>query len=144
KRDSLRHDRNVIAVTGLEADYDGEQIGFPEALEIVRKGGFEAIIYTSPSHTDERPRWRILCPFSTELPPLHRKQMMGRLNGVFCNIFAVESWTLSQSYYFGAVRGNTGHRVEVIEGTRIDQLDELDEIWCGKPDTIEKRGYGDG
>jgi putative DNA primase/helicase len=144
EKGSLRHDRNVIACTGIEADYDGERIGFDEAVEIIEKAGVEAIIYTSPSHSDKRPRWRVICPFSTELPPNRRQHMMGRLNGLFRGIFAVESWTLSQAYYFGAVNGNPAHRVAVIDGVPIDELDELDEIWLGKPDTVSKRPNGNG
>jgi hypothetical protein len=60
--------------------------------------------------------------------------MIGRLNGLFDGIFAHESWTLSQSYYFGSVNANPAHRVEVCDGMPIDLLDELDHIWLGKPD----------
>jgi putative DNA primase/helicase len=141
---SLRHDRNVIACSGLEADYDGGEISFAEAIEILEKGGVEAIAYTSPSHTTERPRWRVLCPYSTELSADRRQHMMGRLNGLFGGVFAVESWTLSQSYYFGAVNGNAAQRVEIVEGIPIDRCDELDEIWKGKADTIDRRGKGNG
>jgi hypothetical protein len=141
---SLRHDRNIIAVSGIEADYDSEQIGFAEACEVLEKAGVEAIAYTSPSHTGERPRWRVLCPFSTELPSDRRHHMLGRLNGLFYGVFAPESWTLSQGYYFGAVDGNPAHRVAVIEGTPVDQLDELDELWLGKPGTSRAQKNGNG
>jgi putative DNA primase/helicase len=139
EKGSLRHDHNVIACTGVEGDYDGEKIGFPQAVEILEKAGIEAIDYTSPSHTDERPRWRVLCPFSTELPPARRQHMMGRLNGLFGGVLASESWTLSQAYYFGSVNKNSAHRVESVEGTPINKLDELDKIWLGKPNTLDKR-----
>jgi hypothetical protein len=137
KKGSLRHDRNAIAVTGIEADYDGGSMTFDEAVEILGGAGVDAIVYTSPSHTDERPRWRVLCPFSSELSPDRRQHMMGRLNGLFRGLFAVESWTLSQAYFFGAVNGNPAHRVETVEGAPIDLCDELDKIWRGKPDTAK-------
>jgi putative DNA primase/helicase len=70
--------------------------------------------------------------------------MIGRLNGLFRGVFAGESWTLSQAYYFGSVNGNPAHRVEVSEGLPIDQFDELDESWLGKPGTLERRGNGNG
>ncbi|HEY1430414.1 MAG TPA: phage/plasmid primase, P4 family [Stellaceae bacterium] len=144
KKASLRHDRNVIACCGIEADYDGEKIGFAEAVETLDKAGIKAVVYTSPSHTEEAPRWRVLCPFSCELPPDRRQHMIGRLNGLFLGAFACESWTLSQAYYFGAVANNPEHRVEVVDGTPIDLCDELDRIWLGKPDTLDKRGNGNG
>ncbi|MBR0642926.1 DUF3987 domain-containing protein [Plastoroseomonas hellenica] len=132
---SLRHDTNVLAITGVEADYDGEEIPFDEAAERVAKAGLLSIVYTSPSHTEDTPRWRVLCPLSTELPPAKREHLMGRLNGLFEGIFSGESWTLSQSYYFGSVGSNPSHQVVLLDGTPLDALHELDEIWVGKPDT---------
>src|SRR6478672_6876315 len=59
---SLRHDANVVSITGVEGDYDGEQVTLAEAAALLRAAGIKAILYTSPSHTAERPRWRILAP----------------------------------------------------------------------------------
>lgn len=130
---SYRHDANVTSITGIEADYDAGLVTLAAAHERLEKQGLAAIIYTSPSHTAAKPRWRILCPFSTSLEPQHRGHMMGRLNGLFGGIFAGESWTLSQSYYYGRVRQNPDHRVELIDGEPIDMHDDLDEIWLCKP-----------
>lgn len=130
---SLRHDANLKWTSGIEADYDGGKIEFDEAVEIVEKLGLLAIVYTSPSHTEALPRWRILCPFSMGLPPDRRHQQLGRLNGAFRGVFSRESWTLSQAYYFGRVADNPSHRVETVYGQSIDQLDELDECWIGPP-----------
>ena len=73
---------------------------FAEAVEILQNAGVEAIVYTSPSHTDAAPRWRILCVFSCELSPDRRQHMLGRLNGLFRGVLAEESWTLSQDLLF--------------------------------------------
>jgi hypothetical protein len=108
---SLRHDDNIVAITGVEADYDGEVVAFDEAVEIAEKAGLLSLVYTSPSHTPERPRWRILCPTSRELTPGERLHMMGRVAGLYRGIFAAESWALSQAYYFGSVNSNPHHRV---------------------------------
>jgi hypothetical protein len=56
---SLRHDGNVVVITGIEVDYDGEQISFENAVETVERAGIIAIVYTSPSHRAEKPRWRV-------------------------------------------------------------------------------------
>jgi hypothetical protein len=142
EKSSLRHDRNIIACSGVEGDYDGEEMSFDEAIGILGKAGIEAIVYTSPSHTDEKPRWRVLCSFSCELPAAKRARMMGRLNGLFRGTLAAESWTLSQSYYYGSVNGNSAHRVVYVEGQPIDLCDELDETWLGKPDTVNRAVRG--
>jgi hypothetical protein len=129
----LRWDPNVLAISGIEADYDDGRMPFEDARALLEKQGVTSILYTSPSHTEDAPRWRVLCPLSEEMPPARRSHQLGRLNGLFRGIFAGESWTLSQSYYFGSVNRNPSHRVEVIDGTPIDQHDDLDTIWLGKP-----------
>ena len=133
EKDSLRHDANVLAITGIEADCDGEQIPFEQAMETLRCVGLLALVYTSPSHRPDAPRWRVLCPTSRDLPPGERAHLVSRLNGVFGGIFSVESWTLSQAYYFGSVAGNPAHRVELIDGAPIDLRDDLDAGALGKP-----------
>ncbi len=138
-RGSLRHDRNVIAISGIEADYDGERVSFDDAVDIAAKAGLLAILYTSPSHTPERPRWRVLAPTRDEYPPAERTWLLGRLNGLYRGIFASESWTLSQSYYYGRVDGAIAYRVEIVEGELIDQLHDLDLIAVGPP-TSDGRG----
>ena len=95
-----------------------------------------SIVYTSPSYTANKPKWRILCPFSAELPPERRAAMLDRLAGLLHGIgaeLAGESWTLSQSYYYGSVKHNPAHRVQVIAGTPIDLHDDLDDTRIDKP-----------
>jgi hypothetical protein len=130
---SLRHNANMLAISGIEADYDGEKEPFEYACDVLEKQGISSIVYTSPSYTEDAPRWRVLCPFSAEAELAKRDQHLGRLNGLFRGIFANESWILSQAYYFGRIGDNPSHQVKVIDGTPIDQQDDLDEIWRGKP-----------
>lgn len=92
---SLRHDANLIAISGLEADYDAETMTVDAAVELLEQQGIASILYTSPSHTPNAPRWRVLCPLSEDMPPDRRSPLMGRLNGLFRGVFARESWTLS-------------------------------------------------
>ena len=134
-QNSLRWDGNVNGITGVEGDYDSEIVSFDEAVEIAEKEGLLSIIYTSPSYTPDKPRWRIRCPTSATLAPEQRAPLLDRLNGLYRGIFAAESWTLSQSYYFGSVNRNPNHRVEIIEGQPLDLLDNLDLIAIGKPAT---------
>src|ERR1700733_8080463 len=65
---SLRHNANVLVITGIEADYDGERVGFEDAVAILTEAGGASVVYTSPSHTEGAPRWRVLCPFSKPTP----------------------------------------------------------------------------
>ena len=139
---SLRHDKNVRWISGIEGDYDGEKIAFVDAVDILDCAGIMAIAYTSPSYTDDTPRWRILCPFSLGQPPDQRRKFLARLNGLFRGVFSHESWTLSQSFYFGSVNSNPSHRVETIYGHTIDQLDDLDAGSIG-PSGTPRAANGD-
>ena len=138
----LRHDENLLAITGVEADYDGGTLGFDDAVMIAEKAGLAALLYTSPSHSPTAPRWRVLCPASGPLAPGMRDRLMARLNGLYGGVFADESWALSQSYFFGRVNDAQPPQTAIVEGAPIDELDELDHIARGKPDTINPAGNG--
>ena len=129
---SLRHDKNVISISGVEGDYDAEVTTVDEAVAMLRKANVAGMIYTSPSHTEDAPRWRVLCPLSQEWAPEHRTLLLARLNGVFHGGLSGESFTLSQSYYFGSVNRSPSHRVEVVEGAFLDERLDLDASAVGK------------
>ena len=92
------------------------------AVAALIAAGILAIIYTSPSHTEASPRWRVLAPLSQPWWVRPRGRFLARLNGVFGGVFANESWTLSQSYYYGSVKWNPSHRVVLLDGTPIDRI----------------------
>lgn len=127
---SLRWDNNLIEVTGVELDYDGGRISFDDARLLLIDAGIAAVIYTTPSHTDEHPRWRVLAPFSQRLMPGERGKMLARLNGALHGAAHPESFSLSQSYYYGYVTDLP--RADVIEGVPINLMDELDAGAIGK------------
>jgi putative DNA primase/helicase len=128
---SLRHDANVISISGIEADYDDEVMSFDEATEILEAARLSTLLYTSPSHSKDKPRLRVLCPTSRDLPPGERAKLVARLNGIFGGVFAPESFTLSQSYYFGSVKRNAAHRAVIVAGDCIDLRDDLDASAIG-------------
>lgn len=130
---SLRYDANVMAITGVEGDYDGQQITMDRARRILMARRVAAVLYTSPSHRPEAPRWRILCPVSHAMPPGERTRLLERMNGLFVGALSPESWTLSQSYYYGAIHGAEHHEVITVEGRCIDTADDLDADALGKP-----------
>ena len=109
-----RHDRTV----GAAAKAGEGQLGLYWTY-ILR------MVYTSPSHTEDTPRWRVIGPPAAELTPELREKLMGRLNGRFGGMRSVKSWTLSQAYYFGSVRDNASPEVHVIDRTPTDEHDDL-------------------
>lgn len=116
---SLRHDGNVASINGVEVDYDGGEISFADAESRLARLNIECIIYTSPSHTPERPRWRVLCPTAEPITPSVRSHLCDRLNGVFDGKLASESWVLSQAFYFGNA-APAHFRCVVVQGAPID------------------------
>ena len=139
---SLRHDANVVSISGIELDYDDEKISFDEAAARIKKEQLNALIYTSPSHAKDKPRWRILCPTSRDLPPTERAKLVARVNGLFGGTFSGESFTLSQGYYYGSVNKNPTHRCEYFGGDFIDQRDDLDASAIYKDDKPKANGKG--
>lgn len=126
-KESLRHDENVQEISGIELDYDDKRISFDDTIAALRRANLLALLYTSPSHASAAPKWRVLCPTSRRLPPGDRVALVARLNGVLGGIAASESFTLSQSFFYGSVNNNPDHRVEVVHGDHIDLRDDLDD-----------------
>ncbi len=123
---SLRSNANMLTIEGVEGDYDGECMSVADAAKQLRKAGIAALIYTSPSHRPGKPRWRVLCPTSRPLPPAERESLIARVNGVLGGELSPESFTLSQSFYYGSVEGQAPADVELVDGGFIDLAHELD------------------
>jgi hypothetical protein len=121
----LRHDENVSAVSGVEGDHDAGTMTMQEAVARLDLAGVQAILYTSARHTEAHPRWRVLAPFSEERPPEARIRFAARLNGVLGGVLAAESFSLSQTFYFGRVKG-ADYQTAKVDGSPIDTHDVLD------------------
>ncbi|WP_419900628.1 hypothetical protein [Roseomonas sp. USHLN139] len=126
---SLRHNANVTAITGIEADYDAMDMPMEDAAAILRGAGITALFYTSPSHLADLPRWRVVCPTSAPVGPELRASLTARVNALLGGVLARESFTLSQAYYIGHT-GSASHTVLLVEGERtIDQAVGLPETY---------------
>lgn len=153
-KNSLRHDANVISITGVELDYDGpddpnaEWIGFDEAVELVRAMHIKALVYTSPSHTAAAPKWRILAPTSMPLENNMRARLVARINGhMGCLIKKKESFTLSQGFYYGRSleNNNSNHMAIVLDGEYTDKRADLKQYEdAGKYNDGGKTSKGQG
>ena len=133
KKNSLRTNANVVEISGVEGDYDGEKVQPEQAVELLERAGVRAVVYTSPSHKPDAPRWRVLAPLSRPMPPADRTRMLARVNGALGGLLTGESFTLSQSYYYGRLIGQAEYKVLVTfddpsDGACVDELDDLDQI----------------
>lgn len=118
---SLRHDSNVLSVSGIEGDYDAGRVAPARAADLLRKAGIAALIYTTPRHSPDAPRWRVLVPLSQPTGKAGRHELCARLNGALGGILAKESFTASQSFYFGTVTGSP-IETHLIEGQPLDRV----------------------
>lgn len=116
---SLRHDANVLYVSGVEGDHDAGILSPQDAAAMLQRAGVVALIYTTPSHTAAAPRWRCLAPLSQAYQPAARWELAARLNAIFGGTLAGESFTLSQAYYFGRVAG-VAYEAYVTGGQTLD------------------------
>jgi hypothetical protein len=137
KGGSLRNNENVVSISGVEGDYDGEVVSLELAREMLQRAGIAALLYPSPSSTPEKPRWRVLCLLSAPRNPDDRAKLVGWLNGALGGILTTESFTLSQGFYFGATPTND-YRVLTTEGGCIDDMPHLASTAIGKPGKVKK------
>jgi len=133
---SFRHNAAYVGVTGIEGDYDVGKMTVGQAVKALAKAGIAGLIYTTPSHLQEGKgsRWRVLCPLSSETTPDQRDSLVARLNGALGGVLSGESFTRSQSYAFGTVRGlEASLDVRLVDGRFLDDCGDLDAIAIGKP-----------
>lgn len=124
----IRHADNVLRVYGIEIDYDGEEITPEEGAKRLTAANLMAIVYTSPSHVDGAPRWRAILPLSEPAVPSLRIVYVARANRALGGVATRESFTLSQSFYIGKVRGGT-YRVIETDGRCIDLAADLEPLY---------------
>lgn len=128
----LRHNANVLEVTGIEGDYDSEEMTPEQAVESLEQHQLKAAIAPTFSARPGAPRWRVLTPFNKAITPDERLRYIEVLNGMLGGVLAYESRTLSQSYYIGVPAGapyNVLHTFDDSEeGYTLDELDKMDGI----------------
>ena len=122
RKGSYRHDANMVEVWGVEGDYDGGEVTLDQAAAMLRAAGITAYLYTTPSHTPERPRWRVLSPLSKACTSAERARFVAKLNGVLGGILARESFTPSQAFFMGRVKGREYLAIN-IEGAALDLVE---------------------
>jgi predicted P-loop ATPase len=138
RNNCLRTNANLQEIHGVEIDYDAGEITLDVAACLLLAARVECILYTSASHTPERPRWRVLAPTSKPTVPAMRAELVASINGIFAGAIADESFVLSTAFYYGYVGSGEHHRVEVLHGGRF--IDQCDDLWA---DRIYKQPKGD-
>jgi len=100
-----RYDANLISISGLLGDHDAGTVSPLQAAEMLNRANMLGIVYTTPSHSNARPRWRAALPLAEDHPPADHQQLMGVANAILGGSLAAESFDAGRSYYFGPVDG---------------------------------------
>ena len=124
----LRHDANVVSVTGIEIDHDYKpgkiSMSPEEAADRMRAAGVLCVIATTASHAADKPRRRLFAPLSVEYPPEYRRGFVAYVDNLLGGAAARESCsTLSQAYFVGKVEGVL-YVVIPVAGRHVDELTE--------------------
>lgn len=118
EKGSLRHDTNLLSVSGVEGDYDAGTVSPLDAADRLRQAGIAALIYTTPSHTSEAPRWRVLAPLAQQVSSADREALCARLNGAL-GAFWQRSPSPRRSRITSAARQRTLQNPSLWKGSRL-------------------------
>ena len=138
----LRHEANMISVSGIECDYDGEVMSPDLAALLLGATGILAVVYTSPSHTADKPRWRVLAPLSADYPVAARREFVGRINAALGGVLAKESFVNAQSFFIGQVEG-APYEAHITQGAFIDWVGIEAEYPANSAHIAPSQHYGD-
>lgn len=129
----------ALSVGAVCGDYDAGTVSIDEAEARIRAAGVMACLYTTASHTLQRPRWRVVAPFSAAIPPGEYGEKVDALNGALGGILAPESWDVTRNYFSGQVEG-VQYRFAPVAGEPLDALMVAGLDWdpIGKPEREHK------
>jgi hypothetical protein len=125
--ESRRNSENVIAVYGIEVDYDGEVISYEDGVKKLQDAGLHSVVCTTASHTAHTPRWRVFLPFAAPGTLADREAALERVNGLFEARIAQESFSVSQAFYIGPA-GDAEYLCRATTGQTIDQATQLPRV----------------
>ena len=142
--DSRAAAHDLVAITGLEGDYDAGDVSPADAAALLNAAGIESVVVTTASHTHQAPRWRVFAPLAAEHPASARAALLGRLNGVLGGILSRESFTPKQCYFVGRLNGSKNPECYEVEGARVDTMPALDAGAVQPPERTDDTAEGAG
>lgn len=129
-----REKENVQHVECLVLDVDAQPVSEQEMLETLQ--GIRAIVYSSPRHTTATPRWRVILPLLSPLPPKKHRPLVKLLSdGLFPNhqgaINVESTGDPCRLGFVGATYYPDEYRWFDLPGSCFDwtALDLQDEVW---------------
>lgn len=130
----LRHHGNMVAIYGVELDFDKGDPTWDRAWARLWEARIPALLYTTRRHSDSVHRFRIVLPTSRPLPPAERARLVARAYGVVRGRIDGASFTAPQGFYYGSA-GGTRVFVDLVDpphGRFIDLANDLDATALNK------------
>ena len=124
----VRADEDVEFLTGIEFDYDDGEKSPEWAQHRLEDANITACIYTTPSDTPNKRKWRVMCPLSGRVPVEQYERLLARLNGVLGGLVDPQSKGLGKAFWFGRFTGEPARQFICTSGFNLDDssLDGLD------------------
>lgn len=133
--DAMSRDKeNVEHVETLVLDVDAAPVSEEQLVEAL--SGLRAIVYTSPRHQTSAPRWRVLLPLLSPLPPKKHRALIkilsdGLVPGAPGCINVQSTGDCTRLGFFGASFHPEDYRYLNLPGAYFDwtPYDLEDEVW---------------
>lgn len=129
-----RYKENIQQVEYLILDVDAKPVPEDELLAALQ--GLRAIVYTSPRHTTASPRWRVILPLLSPMPPKKVRPLVQLLSdGLFPGhegaINVEATGDPCRLGFIGATFNKAEYRWHNLQGSRFDwtAIDLQDEVW---------------
>lgn len=114
-----RSDAALDRIYGIEGDYDAGLVSAEEAQRRLSAAGIAAIVYTTPTHKPDKPRWRAVALLAEPVAPADRRAPTEQLNEALGGILARESFTPAQAWFYGALGSDPAPVVLISEGAPL-------------------------
>lgn len=120
-----RNKENAGMVHAIVVEHDRETMTPEEAMEVMRQHCITSVIYTTPSHTWDAPRWRLVCKLTTPVDEIEHGRMVRILNHLLDGAIAPESINTEREWFYGSVKG-AEYLCLANQGDTLDDLLDFD------------------
>jgi putative DNA primase/helicase len=113
----------VQTFAAVIVEHDAGTMGFDVMKQALLTAGLAFVAYTSWSHTEAKPRWRVIVPLSKGHLAGEHLRFVEELNAMLGGALSVESGNLSQAWFIG-------HRADAADFKAVHHLDgrPLDQL----------------
>lgn len=136
---------HIDTFSGVMGDYDAGEVQPDEAAKMLAAAGIGGVIYTTASHTDHAPRWRVLAALSEPTDATGMTEMTGRLNAALGGILGSESFRPALRFFAGVPVGSMEPKVITVDGKPVDKVSDLTPIFpkAAEVEPTERKRNGD-